>query len=76
MSVPVEYTITGFLPNDITVGSGVYVLRDTRNGTKAEGIFETSVVRKIQEKTNGLIVTTNNSVYDLEWLPMPSESKN
>jgi len=75
-SVPVEYTITGYLVGDIEVGKGIHVLRDTRNGIRADGFFDTSAVCKIQDKVNGLIITTNNSVYDLEWLPVPNAEKN
>ena len=75
-SVPVEYTITGYLVGDIEVGKGIHVLRDTRNGVKADGFFDTSVVRKIQNRPSGLVVTTNNSVYEVEEWPMPNAKKN
>ena len=59
MSLPVDYTLTGKLVDDIEVGRGVDVARDTRNGVSCLGIFQSSPVTKIE----GDLFHTLNSVY-------------
>lgn len=63
-SLPVEYTLEGELVEPITVGKGVKVNRDTRNGVKVPGIFVTTPVIEF----TGTTFRTRNSVYDLEVL--------
>lgn len=68
VSIPVEYTITGVMRNDLEVGQSLMVARDTRNGVEAIGIFYTSVVTSIEPFNGGLFFSTQNSKYRLEWL--------
>jgi len=68
VSLPVSYTITGWLHNDIEVGRSLYVKRDTRNGVVMPGIFNTSPVKEIEPFPGGLLFHTENSVYRLEWI--------
>jgi hypothetical protein len=64
-SIPIDYTIEGDLTETITVGKSVKVIRETRNGVKALGIFHTSPVTEVTDRT----FRTLNSVYDFEYLP-------
>ncbi len=64
-SIPVEYTIEGYLARDIVLDKGVMVYRTLRNGEKADGIFYTSNVQKI---INDNKFETYNSVYEVEYL--------
>ena len=69
VSVPIEYTITGILQEDVEVGKPMIILRHTRNGVESFGIMVTSVVTDIVNlDENGMMIYTNNSVYDLEWI--------
>lgn len=63
-SLPIDYTIEGELVGSITVGEPVVVNRDTRNGVKSEGRFQTSTVTQVTKHT----FQTQNSVYDFEIL--------
>lgn len=68
VSIPVEYTVTGRLYREIEVDKPMFILRDTRNGISIPGLMTTSKVKKIEPKSKGLIIYTDNSVYDLEWI--------
>lgn len=68
VSVPVNYTITGWLNSDVEIGASVIVKRDTRNGVAMSGVFNTSPVKKIEFFPGGLLFHTENSVYQLEWI--------
>jgi hypothetical protein len=59
-SIPIDYWITGEMPNPIIVGKPVMVIRDTRNGVKCLGLFQTSPVTDVTLTT----FKTQNSVYD------------
>jgi hypothetical protein len=63
-SLPVDYVIEGVLQGQVTIGESVIVQRDTRNGVKMPGIFQTSPVTSWDGKT----FHTRNSVYDFEVL--------
>ena len=63
-SLPVEYTIEGDLVGNIEVGSSVVVMRDTRNGVKVPGMFQTS---RVVERTKNQF-KTQNSVYKYKFL--------
>lgn len=62
VSLPIEYTIEGYLLKEIEVGEPVRVHRMIRNGVEKEGQFETSPVTKITETG----FETTNSIYHLE----------
>lgn len=73
VSLPVEYTATGMLQFDACVGEGLRILRDTRNGERCTGAFQTSPVTKIEEGK----IYTGNSVYEVEVLtPTPKPEFN
>lgn len=63
-SIPVDYWLTGTLIGNIVVGQGVNVARDSRNGVKCDGWFQSSPVTEVTDKT----FRTANSVYDYECL--------
>lgn len=64
VSLPMEYTIEGYLLHDIQVGESVSVDRRIRNRVEARGEFVTSPVTKITEAG----FETENSVYILDKL--------
>jgi len=59
-SIPIDYWLTGELTEPITVGKPVMVVRDTRNGVKALGLFQSSPVVEVTPTT----FKTRNSIYD------------
>ena len=63
-SLPLEYTIEGELVREILEGKSVVVVRDTRNGVQALGMFNTSPVTKVTEDQ----FYTQNSVYNYKFL--------
>ena len=63
-SLPLEYTIEGELVGTIMEGNPVVVVRDTRNGVKALGMFNTSTVTKVTKNQ----FFTQNSVYNYKFL--------
>lgn len=69
-SLPVDYWLTGRLLGDIAVGQPVVVYRDTRNGVKADGIFQSSPVVEVTRDS----FMTKNSVYDYEYLTEAPEA--
>lgn len=70
VSLPAEYTATGILQREVEVGKGLFMIRDSRNGAPSLGILQTSPVTDIFPITDGLIIHTANSVYELKWLPI------
>lgn len=68
VSLPINYTVEGELVGTIVVGKPVVVNRDTRNGVKVPGIFNTSEVQTIAPKVNGGTFHTRNSVYNFRFL--------
>ena len=73
-SLPEEYEIEGILLSSIMPGYSVEINRDTRNGVKQAGYFETSLVKTvIQNKRNpdeniSGKFATENSIYSFEIL--------
>jgi hypothetical protein len=63
-SLPVDYTLTGFLLEAPEMGKRVRVLRLERNGESLLGIFESSIVTAVDASW----FATLNSVYRLEVL--------
>lgn len=57
VSPPVEYTIEGYLLEDLKVGNALAVDRRMRNGVAMSGLFRTSVITQI---INNLVVTQNS----------------
>lgn len=68
MSLPVDYSMTGWLLEDIEVGKRACMFRKTRNDVEFPGVFSSSVVAEILPKDGGLEFHTENSIYHLEWL--------
>lgn len=73
VSLPSDYTVTGWLHNDVEVGKRVIIRRDTRNGLKISGVMNTSPVTKIELSDEGMVFHTLNSIYRLEWLKEDKE---
>jgi len=66
LSPPIDYYVEGVPMAAPKVGESFMMLRDNRNGIRVTGIFTTSKVIKIDELSDCIIVTTNNSIYKLE----------
>lgn len=64
VSLPADYTVKGFLRNDIEIGKPVTVLRYERNGVPVTGLLETTNIKAIRGRT----LETENSVYIIEEL--------
>lgn len=65
----VGYWVKGRLYNEIEIGMPVLVERYIRNGEKVLGVMNTSAVKSIEPKDNGVLhLHTMNSVYRLEFL--------
>lgn len=62
VSLPVDYTVEGYLLEDIKVGKSILIDRRKRNDVEISGFMNTSHVKKIT-KTG---VETENSVYLIE----------
>ena len=63
-SLPVNYTIEGYLNSDIQVGSNVVVARTKRDGVECLGMFCSSTVLEVSENC----FVTRNSVYRYKYL--------
>ena len=63
VSPPVEYEVQGTLVSDMTLGGKLYIDRTHRNGFEAPGGMITSHITSIAFRSNGVLVTTRNSVY-------------
>lgn len=68
LSVPVDYTIEGYLFQDVEVDKPLLIRRTMRNGVYMPGFLTTSYIKSILPTENGLVLKTENSVYRLEWL--------
>lgn len=66
VSLPVEYTVEGYLAKEVIVGEGLLIDRISRNGIMSKGITNTSPVVKQELLANGATIYTTNSVYLLE----------
>lgn len=67
-SVPISYWVTGWLLNDVEVGRPLIIERNNRNGVVMPGIMNTSAIQEIELFPGGLLLSTINSIYRLEWL--------
>ena len=68
-TLSVGYYIKGFLLNDIEVGKLILIERHIRNGDKALGVMNTSVVKEIIPQGDGiLLVHTENSIYKVQFI--------
>lgn len=63
-SLPIEYSIEGYIYGDITVGETVTIDRKVRNGIKVDGFFETTVVTEVGKG----YFKTKNSVYTYKFV--------
>lgn len=63
------YWVQGFLIGEIEVGKQILLDRRIRNGIEVLGRFNTSPVKTIDKNIeNVLVITTENSVYRVEFL--------
>lgn len=67
-SVPVEYTVTGYIGHKIELDRPLVIMRDTRNGIECHGVMTTSAVKFFTANSNGFTIKTLNSVYELTWI--------
>lgn len=64
IDMPISYEIKGKIKHGPEVGKGFCVSRTHRNGIEAEGVFETSPVKKIEsQEDNTIKIHTENSIY-------------
>lgn len=64
----VGYWVQGFLLRDIEVGRSIVLDRHNRNGTEIKGVFNTSPVKSITRQGNLLLIDTENSKYQVEFV--------
>lgn len=64
VSLPIDYTVEGYLQNDVEIGKSVIMLRTKRNGVECPGLFTTSEVRELTSYG----FNTLNSKYAIETL--------
>jgi len=69
VSLPINYTVEGYLVSPIKETQHITVQREKRNGVPIAGFFSTSEVEKITKinETN-YVVETLNSVYTVEYI--------
>jgi len=69
VSLPINYTIEGYLVNPIKETQHITVQREKRNGIPVAGFFSTSEVEKITKiDETTYVAKTLNSVYNVEYL--------
>lgn len=69
VSIPVDYTVTGYLLSLLEEGSCLVINRETRNGEECPGIMATSRVTNFEKQPDNRVkIFTKNSVYILEYL--------
>lgn len=61
VSLPVDYTVEGYLLEPIKVGKSIFIDRVKRNGEEVPGFMQTSRVKSIE----GNRILTDNSVYEI-----------
>jgi len=66
VSLPVEYTVEGYLDTEVVIGQSLQIDRVSRNGIMSKGVTITSPVVKHEPSPNGGTIYTANSVYQLE----------
>jgi len=64
VSLPIDYTVEGYLQNDVEIGKPVIMLRTKRNNVECQGLFTTSEVRELTSYG----FNTLNSKYAIETL--------
>lgn len=64
VSLPIDYTVEGYLLADVKVGDIIQVDRRKRNGVEMLGFMSTSSITKINKDT----IETRNSIYKIEKL--------
>ena len=72
-SLPVDYELEGVLLAPLIVGGRIQAYRTSRNGIKADGLFESTAIVRIRK---GSLVETINSVYRVLTLSIAAKSKN
>lgn len=68
-SMPIEYTVEGFIEAPIHVGARLVVDRRVRNGVRVDGFFSTSTVTAVGPNH----IETENSVYRMDILDCPDD---
>lgn len=69
VSLPVSYTVEGYLVSPIKKTQHITVQREKRNGISVAGFFSTSEVEKLTKiNDTNYVVETLNSVYTVEYL--------
>ena len=64
VSIPIEYEITGNILMEPKMSERIIVYRETRNGVKVDGLFQSSGIQKIEDD----LIHTHNSVYKIEYI--------
>lgn len=68
-SPPIDYWVEGEAEHAPVCGQSFSFLRTNRNGVKRLGLFSTSPVKTVAKiSENKTLLTTENSVYELEWI--------
>lgn len=66
-SVPVHYTVKGFLLNELEPGAFMNIDRYERNGHQIHGVMRTSRIQEVVYPDDGTVMLkTHNSVYEVE----------
>jgi len=65
-SLPVSYSLRGYVMGDIEEGVPITVRRYQRNNTRKQGITTTSKVQSINDYGHFLEVKTQNSLYKIK----------
>jgi hypothetical protein len=68
ISLPLDYEVKGHLVYPVRVGDTIFVRRTERNGVKSDGVFVSSVIKRIKEGKKHTLAMTRNSVYVIESL--------
>lgn len=68
VSLPTNYSVEGTLIPPLKAGFPLNILRSKRNGVVCSGYTSTSPIQRIDEGNGKLVLTTQNSIYTLEYL--------
>jgi hypothetical protein len=68
VSLPLEYTVEGYLEGPLEKGCSIDIDRRKRNGIEVRGFLHSSPIQEIQATLQGTLVTTANSIYLIEYL--------
>lgn len=68
LSPPVDYWVAGVIVEEPVVGKSLIMFRKIRNGETVEGVFTSSVLKKVlwTHDNKKCVLQTNNSIYILE----------